>query len=144
MISGAIMLIPNRIFYKISGKDAKKFLQGITTNDMNELKPKMFSPAALLNSKGRLIAPFHVYCIDDMKEDSVFLAEIHKYFNKIFSSHLTKHKLRAKVHIEPCDHHSVYLDRNNYDDVKIGEVFRDSSNFVSRIISRNLNNESNS
>ena len=48
-------------FFRILGKDAKTFLQGLVTADLNKLTAGMCMPACVLTPKGLLAADFELY-----------------------------------------------------------------------------------
>jgi folate-binding protein YgfZ len=48
-------------FFRFHGQDAKKFLQGLVTADLNKLKVGMCLPACLLTPKGLLVADCELY-----------------------------------------------------------------------------------
>jgi tRNA-modifying protein YgfZ len=70
---------------QIEGEDAKSFLQGLVTADMEKLP----SPAALLTPQGKIIADFYIHA--DMSID------IRAELVEILLKRLALYKLRAKV-----------------------------------------------
>ena len=48
-------------FFRIHGRDAKAFLQGLVTADLNTLKPGQCLPACILTPKGLLVADCELY-----------------------------------------------------------------------------------
>ncbi|MFI5346009.1 MAG: YgfZ/GcvT domain-containing protein [Elusimicrobiota bacterium] len=48
-------------FFRFHGPDAKKFLQGLVTADLNRLAPGMMLPACVLTPKGLLVADCELY-----------------------------------------------------------------------------------
>jgi hypothetical protein len=51
-----------RSYFRIEGRDTFKFLQGIITNDIHQLKePSDCLACAILNPKGRVVADIFVY-----------------------------------------------------------------------------------
>lgn len=48
-------------FFRIAGPDAKKFLQGLVTADLNKLGPGVCLPACVLSPKGLLVADCEFY-----------------------------------------------------------------------------------
>lgn len=82
-----------------SGADTKKFLQGLTTNDMNKLeKPNDCVATAFLTPKGRILATALLY----QTADSV-LVETHADLLNELKRYLTMYKLRAQAKIEAVD-----------------------------------------
>ena len=54
--------LPKRNYFKIEGRDTYKFLQGIITNDIHQLKEQNVCLAcAILNPKGRVVSDIFVY-----------------------------------------------------------------------------------
>lgn len=110
--------VPNRSCLAIQGQDAKKFLQGLCTNDLNQLKNTGDClPTAFLTSKGRIFANAFVYMgkspeNNDMvvETDSALVTDLKKY--------LTMYKLRAKATIKNTEY-NVYYDRNTSEVEKV-------------------------
>lgn len=48
-------------FFRVHGPDAKKFLQGLVTADLNKLAPGVCLPACVLTPKGLLVADCELY-----------------------------------------------------------------------------------
>jgi len=48
-------------FFRMQGHDAKKFLQGLVTADLNKLGPGVCLPACVLTPKGLLVADCELY-----------------------------------------------------------------------------------
>ena len=48
-------------FFRFRGPDAKKFLQGLVTADLNRLSPGVCLPACVLTPKGLLVADCEFY-----------------------------------------------------------------------------------
>ena len=51
-------LLPDRGVVKVSGDDARRFLNGLVTNDMAKVKPGIARFAALLTPQGKIIVDF--------------------------------------------------------------------------------------
>ena len=51
-------LLPDRGVVKVAGDDARKFLNGLVTNDMGKVAPGAARFAALLTPQGKIIADF--------------------------------------------------------------------------------------
>jgi len=85
-----------------SGVDAKKFLQGLCTNDMHNLKnPGDALAAALLTPKGRILAPIIIYLKSSAESGDNILVEVHKKSVAEIQRYLTMYRLRSKVTIKP-------------------------------------------
>ena len=53
-------LLPDRGVVKVAGDDARRFLNGLVTNDMTKVSPDHPRFAALLTPQGKIIADFIV------------------------------------------------------------------------------------
>eukprot|EP01032_Pedospumella_encystans_P008751 gene8751-10353_t len=94
--------LPNSSFLEVNGVDAKKFLQGLCTNDMHNLKsPGDALAAALLTPKGRILAPIIMYLKSSAESGDNILVEVHKKNAAEIQRYLTIYRLRSKVTIKP-------------------------------------------
>ena len=85
----------NRKLLAVTGKDSKKFLQGMITNDINLLTEEQVIFSAYLNPQGRFLADFFLYQYNDkiiIDIDQKFIADFIKKFNL--------YKLAADTNIE--------------------------------------------
>lgn len=96
-------ILPNRSIIEISGEDALKFLQNLTTND---IKIADYCYAYMLNNQGRYLFDFFIFTISSKQ----FLIDINSYQVELFKSHLVMYKLRAKIEIKEVSniYHIVY------------------------------------
>ena len=90
-------LAPNRQVFRITGADARKFLQGMITNDVKRLDDGMIW-AALLTPQGKYLADFFI-----APEGDALLLDVHTDLAKGLAQRLTMYKLRSDVQIEPTD-----------------------------------------
>lgn len=105
----SLFVIPDRKYIEVAGKDAKRFLQGIMTNDTQKLRKYGDAIAcAFLSSKGRIIADAIVYNMTklSLQEDQRLLVEVHSSTHVPIIRHLKMHKLRSSVTIK--DQNSSY------------------------------------
>jgi tRNA-modifying protein YgfZ len=51
-------LLPDRGVVKVAGEDARRFLNGLATNDMDKVAPGRARFAALLTPQGKIIVDF--------------------------------------------------------------------------------------
>ena len=93
------IIVPNRIFYRISGVDSRKFLQGICTNDVNKLdKHGDCIAAAFLTPGGRIVADALLYNVENN-----IIIETHSSLGNSLDRYLRVYKLRSKVTIETLE-----------------------------------------
>jgi len=105
--SGAteVLRVPERAYLKLSGKDAKTFLQGVTTNDMALLKGRGDCLATVfLTPKGRVLSDAILYDITAATEPDAasvptVLVETHLSTHAAVAQFLSMYRLRAKVAI---------------------------------------------
>ena len=71
--------------FSITGKDSKRFLNGITTGNISDLKNKVLK-TCWLSPNGILKSLLEINCLENKLEVIVFVGntiEIRKYFNDI-------------------------------------------------------------
>ena len=96
--------------YNDSGNDALKFLQGLVTNDVNELTSSQY--AAFLNNKGRVVSD----AILSMVSKDDYLIDCHSDQSKILTRQLKMYKLRSDVNVEDLSEtHDVLWSKDNID-----------------------------
>lgn len=84
-----------RTILRISGPDARDFLQGLVTNDVAKLERDGIVYAALLTPQGKYIADFFL-----VTEGDAILLDVAGELAPMLSQRLTMYKLRAAVTIE--------------------------------------------
>jgi len=89
-------LLPDRGVVKVTGTDARKFLNGLVTADMGKVTPAKPSFAALLTPQGKIIVDF----ILAEAADGSFLLDCPLTLTPALAERLAFYKLRAKVTIE--------------------------------------------
>ncbi len=92
-------LLPDRGVVKIAGDDARRFLNGLVTNDMAKVTPASAAYAALLTPQGKIIADFIVAEVDPA-EGSGFFLDCPKALTSTVVEKLNFYRLRAKVMVE--------------------------------------------
>ena len=99
----AITSLPHRQLVSVSGHDAPKFLQGLTTNNVDPSRPSGWY-SAFLNAQGRVLWEGFIYPTKT-KENSDWscVIEVDRNEAKRLISHLKRHKLRSKVAIRALD-----------------------------------------
>jgi glycine cleavage system T protein len=85
-----------RAMLRIAGRDSRRFLHRIISNDVKSLAPGQGNYATLLTAQGRIVADFRVYCL----EDSFLLDTDADLLEKILQG-LRKYVIADKVTIEP-------------------------------------------
>ena len=86
-----------RKVYRISGRDARDFLQNLVTNDVERLKDGLVW-AALLTPQGKYLADFFL-----VPEGEAILLDVSDRIAAGVAQRLTMYKLRADVAIEETD-----------------------------------------
>ncbi len=91
--------LPNRGVVRVSGEDARSFLDGLITASMGRVAPGRAAHAALLTPQGKIIADFLV--TEAAEEDGGgFYCDAPLVSTAELAKRLTLYKLRAKVTIE--------------------------------------------
>ncbi|KIW03888.1 uncharacterized protein PV09_05181 [Verruconis gallopava] len=91
--------LPHRGFVLLSGYDAPKFLQGLTTNNV---EPSRETPwySGFLSAQGRVLWDVIIYPYRSSNEcGKVYLVEVERDEVGSFIKHLKRHKLRSQVTI---------------------------------------------
>jgi folate-binding Fe-S cluster repair protein YgfZ len=115
-------------YIAVTGTDARRFLQGICTNDISKLKPAAGDCLAtsLLNNKGRILFNLLIYTLKDKNvhsseqhlldnssvevSDGLFLlAELHTHNVAEFQRYLNLYKLRSKVDIRSLEADCLFI-----------------------------------
>ena len=92
-------LLPERGVVKVAGEYARRFLNGLATNDMGEVKPGAPRFAALLTPQGKIIVDFIV--AEATPEDGGgFFLDCPRALAAALVEKLTFYRLRAKVTLE--------------------------------------------
>jgi folate-binding protein YgfZ len=94
-IAMPIAHLADRAVLAVSGPEARSFLQGLVTNNM-ELGGACY--AALLTSQGKILFDFII-----VERDGAFLIDCSKPMRGALQKRLTLYRLRAKVEIAPRD-----------------------------------------
>jgi folate-binding protein YgfZ len=91
--------LTNRTIISLTGSDASKFLQGLTTNNVDPAREHGWY-SAFLNAQGRVLMDSIVYPIKDTSGgERGYLIEVDKSISGDLMKHLKRHKLRSKIHI---------------------------------------------
>jgi tRNA-modifying protein YgfZ len=91
--------LPDRGVVKVSGEDARNFLNGLVTSDLTELKPGLGRFGALLTPQGKIIADFLI-TETPAGHGGGFLIDAPRALAQGLADKLGFYKLRAKVLVE--------------------------------------------
>src|SRR6516165_12083499 len=97
-------LLPDRGVVKVSGEDARNFLNGLVTTDVSELKPGLAKFGALLTPQGKIVADFLI-TEAPAGHGGGFLFDCPRALAQALADKLRFYKLRAKVEIENLSEH---------------------------------------
>ncbi|GAA5103763.1 folate-binding protein [Bartonella jaculi] len=103
--------LKNRRIIKVTGEEAKDFLQSLITTDLRKIHPKEIFPGALLSPQGKVIADF---LITEINQGYMF--DIAESLADNFQKRLLLYKLRKKVKITQPIQELVTVSWNNDSD----------------------------
>jgi folate-binding protein YgfZ len=92
-------LLPERGVIKVAGEDARRFLNGLVTNDAGKVLPGSPSFAALLTPQGKIIADF-ILAEAGPDDGGGFFLDCPRALTETLVEKLTFYKLRAKVTVQ--------------------------------------------
>lgn len=98
-------LLADRAVLSISGPEARGFLQGLITNDIEAANPGRPIYAALLTPQGKILFDFLIF-----EQDGALLLDVAAPQRAPLQKRLTMYRLRAKVDIAACDDLAVAAD----------------------------------
>lgn len=104
-------LLDDRAVIALSGPQAREFLQGLVTNDLEGLAPGRGLYAALLSPQGKILFDFLV-----TEGDGAILLDVAQDSRDAILKKLKLYRLRARVEIEPRDQLGVYIDLKGHPD----------------------------
>jgi len=93
-MSHSFSILPDRAIFSISGDDAREFLQGLVTSDVETLEENVASHTGLLTPQGKIMFDFFAVGQDDGYLIDCAADQIDNIVKR-----LTFYKLRAKVNI---------------------------------------------
>jgi folate-binding protein YgfZ len=96
-------VLEDRRIIVLSGPEARPFLQGLITNDIEKLGPGRALYTALLTPQGKILFDFLI-----AEGDGALMLDCHRDVRDALVKRLSMYRLRAKVEIEPRDQLSVY------------------------------------
>jgi folate-binding protein YgfZ len=92
-------LLPDRGVLKVAGDDARRFLNGLVTNDIAKVAPGRARYAALLTPQGKIIGDF-IVAEAPADDGGGFFLDVPKALARTLVDKLNFYKLRAKVRVE--------------------------------------------
>jgi folate-binding protein YgfZ len=96
-------LLPERGVVKVAGDDARRFLNGLVTNDMAKVAPGAACFTALLTPQGKIIVDF-IVAEASSEEGGGFFLDAPRALVPTLVEKLNFYKLRAKVTVEDLSH----------------------------------------
>jgi len=97
--------LADRAILSVSGAEARSFLQGLITNDIEAVKPGHPIYAALLTPQGKILFDFLIF-----EQDGVLLLDVAASQRDALQKRLTMYRLRAKIDIAARDDLAVVAD----------------------------------
>lgn len=94
--------LPDRGVVKVAGEDARNFLNGLVTTDVDRLKPGLGRFGALLTPQGKIIVDFLITEVP-AGHGGGFLIDCPRALAETLATKLKFYKLRAKVTVEILD-----------------------------------------
>jgi hypothetical protein len=95
--------LADRAVIAVSGPEARAFLQGLVTNDVEKIAPGRPAYAALLTPQGKILFDFLI-----AEGEGGLLIDVRRASREALVKRLTMYKLRAKVKITPRDDLAVF------------------------------------
>ncbi len=92
-------LLPDRGVVKVAGDDARRFLNGLASNDMGKVAPGQAQFAALLTPQGKIVVDF-IVAEAEPDDDGGFFLDCPKALAATLAEKLNFYKLRAKIAVE--------------------------------------------
>jgi hypothetical protein len=95
----SIAHLPERGVVKVAGDDARKFLDGLVTCDLDQVTPERAGYGALLSPQGKIMIDFLIVALD-AEDGGGFLLDCPVVLADDLTRRLSLYKLRAKVTVE--------------------------------------------
>src|SRR6266568_3481619 len=92
-------LLPERGVVKVAGEDARRFLNGLASNDIGKVAPGQARFAALLTPQGKIIVDF-IVAEAGAEDGGGFFLDCPRALAPALVEKLNFYKLRAKIAIE--------------------------------------------
>jgi folate-binding protein YgfZ len=113
------MLLEDRSIIAVTGPEARTFLQGLITNDIEKVALGRAIYAALLTPQGKILFDFLI-----AEGDAALLIDCHRDARDALIKRLSMYKLRAKVQIEAREQLAVFVGLHGHP-VQRGITFED-------------------
>lgn len=120
-------ILNERAVLRITGEDARKFLENVVTNDIESLAPDQARFAALLTPQGKIVVDFFVIAAHE-DDGGGFLLDAPRALADDLAKKLGFYKLRAKIEIEPRPDLAVAALLDGKATTELGAVFDDPRN----------------
>jgi hypothetical protein len=98
------MLLEDRSVIAVTGPEARTFLQGLITNDIEKVLPGGAIYAALLTPQGKILFDFLI-----TEGEAALLIDCHRDARDALVKRLSMYKLRAKAQVEARDQLAVFV-----------------------------------
>ncbi|XP_012683296.2 putative transferase CAF17 homolog, mitochondrial [Clupea harengus] len=98
----------HRTLVKIHGHETSSFLQGLVTNDMEQLEDERCMYAHMLNVQGRTLYDIIFYSLKEKSTEPSLLLECDSTVKDAILKHLKVYKIRRKVSITPCPELAIW------------------------------------
>jgi len=92
-------LLPDRGVVKVAGDDARRFLNGLASNDISKVAPGQARFAALLTPQGKIIVDF-IAAEAEPDDGGGFFLDCPRALSSLLVEKLNFYKLRAKITVE--------------------------------------------
>lgn len=112
-----LVRLPDRGVIEVGGEDRVAFLQGLVSNDVEQVRPGVCVWAALLTPQGKWLADFFVYDAAD-----ALLLDCESGQIPMLTQRLTRFRLRSKVAVGTRDGLSVYATIGPSAPIGAGEI----------------------
>ncbi|HTT99797.1 MAG TPA: hypothetical protein VMF58_17235 [Rhizomicrobium sp.] len=116
------MLLDDRSVIAITGPEARTFLQGLITNDIEKVSPGRAIYAALLTPQGKILFDFLI-----AEGDAALLIDCHRDTRDALIKRLSMYKLRTRVQIEAREQLAVFANLTGHA-AQRGVTFEDPRN----------------
>ncbi len=117
-------ILDDRAVLRVTGADARQFLDNVITNDVHSLQPDQARFAALLTPQGKIVADFFVVAVTE-EDGGGFLFDVPRALSEDIAKKLGFYKLRATVSIEARPDLAVAAIIEGKATTELGVVFDD-------------------
>ncbi len=118
------VILDERSVLRITGEDARKFLENVITNDVDSLQADQARFAALLTPQGKIVVDFFIVAVSE-DDGGGFLIDVPRALAEDLAKKLDFYKLRAKAVIEARPDLAVVATLEGKATTELGVVFDD-------------------